>query len=71
MYLKKYLNQTEEIKNKKADVVISENTKGSMTGAVIGAGVGLYVGYSRQYNLLMSGFVGSLIGVFVSKAFNK
>ena len=71
MYFKNYLTQAQGIKKKSSEMIISESTKGAMTAAMVGAGVGLYVGYTREYNLLMSGFIGSLIGVVIAKAFIK
>jgi uncharacterized membrane protein YeaQ/YmgE (transglycosylase-associated protein family) len=40
-----------------------------MVGASVGAMVGLFIGFGRKKSLLMSGFIGSLIGAAVSRAF--
>ena len=69
VYAKKYLNATDEIKNKDTKTILSESTKGVVTGSAIGAGIGLMVGFGRKQNLLLSAFIGSIIGGVVSKVF--
>lgn len=69
MYAKKFLKVVGESKSKDANMVLSESTKGVMVGASIGAMIGLFIGFGRKKNLLMSGFIGALIGGAVSKAF--
>ena len=69
MYFKKYLNQVGEVKKKDTNTILSESTKGVMTGAAIGGGLGVLIGFGRQKNLLLSGFIGSIIGGMVSKVF--
>lgn len=67
----KYLKSIEKTKKKSANAVITETTKGTMTGAAIGAGIGLFIGFGRNKNLLMSGFIGAVIGGAISRAFIK
>ena len=50
-------------------VVLAGVTIGN--GAAIGAGVGLFIGFGRDKNLLMSGFVGAVIGGAISRVFIK
>jgi dihydroxyacetone kinase len=56
-------------KNKSANDIILEQTKGTLRGSGIGLLVGLYLGYSRQYNMFLSGVVGALVGGLVSRVF--
>ena len=69
MYFKKYLNQVGEIKAMDTNKVLNESTKGVMTGAAIGSGIGLMIGFGRKKNLLLSAFIGSVVGGIVSKVF--
>ena len=69
MYFKKYLNQIGEVKNIDTNKVLGESTKGVMTGAAIGSGIGLMIGFGRKKNLLLSAFIGSSIGGLVTKVF--
>ena len=69
MYAKKFLNAVSETKSKDTTSVINDLTKGTMTGAAIGAGVGIYIGFSRHKNILMSGFLGLILGGAISRIF--
>lgn len=69
MYAKKFLNTVNEEKSKSTTTVLNDLTKGTMTGAAIGAGIGLYIGFGRQKNLLMSGFLGAILGGAISRIF--
>lgn len=71
MYAKNYLKAVGATKEKDTNTVISETTKGTMVGAAIGAGIGIFIGFGRQKNLLMSGFVGAIIGGAISRVFIK
>lgn len=71
MYAKKYLKAVGDTKAKDTNTVISETTKGTMVGAAIGAGIGIFIGFGRKKNLLMSGFVGAVIGGAISRVFIK
>jgi len=71
MYVKNYLKSVEGVKAKDTNTVITEATKGTMVGAAIGAGVGIFIGFGRNKNLLMSGFVGAIIGAAISRVFIK
>jgi hypothetical protein len=44
-----------------------KKTKGTVTGGFIGMGVGLLYGYTKQYNLVSSAFIGAIIGGVVSQ----
>lgn len=71
MYAKSYLKAVGDTKKKDTNTVISETTKGTMVGAAIGAGIGIFIGFGRKKNLLMSGFVGAVIGGAISRVFIK
>ncbi len=58
-------------KTKDSSTILNESTKGTMLGASIGAGVGLFIGFSRKQNLLMSAFIGAIIGGGISRVFIK
>lgn len=68
-YAKKYLNAIDDIKAKDTNTILSESTKNVLNGATIGAGAGLLVGFAKKKNLLLSAFVGSIIGGIVSTVF--
>jgi hypothetical protein len=69
MYAKNFLKVIGENKEKDSKTILNESTKGVMIGATIGAGIGLFIGFGRKQNLLLSAFVGSIIGGGVSKLF--
>ena len=69
MYAKSFLNQVGEVKSKDANTVLNETTKGTMVGAAIGAGIGIFIGFGREKSLLMSGFIGAVIGGAISRVF--
>jgi len=69
MYAKDFLNQLGDVKSKDTNTIISETTKGTMVGAGIGAGLGLLIGFSKEKNLLMSGFIGAVIGGALARVF--
>jgi len=68
MYFKKYLNQVGDVKKMDTNKIL-ESTKGVMTGAAIGSGIGLMIGFGRKKNLLLSAFIGSIVGGMVTKVF--
>ena len=71
MYAKQFLKATGEAKKKDTATVLSEATKGTFTGAAIGATIGMFIGFGRGKSLLLSGFIGAAIGGAVSKVFIK
>jgi len=71
MYAKKFLNNIGETKAKDTNTIITDSTKGTMVGASIGAGIGLFIGFGRKQNLLMSAFIGAIIGGAISRIFIK
>jgi uncharacterized protein YqgC (DUF456 family) len=67
MYAKDFLNSVGEVKKKDTNSIISESSKGTMIGASIGAGIGLFIGFAKQKNLLMATFLGAVIGGSISR----
>ena len=51
----------------KSDSMALRKTKGTIVGAFIGMGGGLMIGFSRNYNLVSSAFLGALVGGIVSQ----
>lgn len=62
---KDILDKVKELKSK-SDSIALKKTKGTITGAFIGVGGGLLIGFARGYNLVSSAFVGALLGGVVS-----
>jgi hypothetical protein len=69
MYAKQFLNTVDEVKTKDTNSIISETTKGTMIGAAIGASIGVFIGFGKEKNLVMSGFIGLMIGGAISRIF--
>ena len=71
MYAKQFLSKVKSSKNKPEDEYLFEKNQASMTGMVVGALIGVYVGYTRKYNLLVSTFIGGLVGSVATKILLK
>jgi hypothetical protein len=69
MYYKKFITDVKDIKSKDTNKILTETTKGTLVGAAIGAGFGILIGIGRGKNLLISGFIGSVIGGGISRIF--
>jgi hypothetical protein len=54
-----------------ADTTSSLSKKGVLTASAIGAGLGIAIGYSRKYNLLISAFAGSVLFGLVANYYLK
>ena len=63
---KEILDKVKMLKSK-SDSMALKKTKGTVTGALIGMGGGLLIGFSRGYSLVSSAFVGALLGGIVSQ----
>jgi len=59
------MSRVRELKSKSESFSLKK-TKGTVTGAFIGMAGGLLIGYSRQYNLVSSAFVGAILGGMAS-----
>ena len=62
---KEILDRVKDLKSK-SDSMALKKTKGTITGAFIGVAGGLLIGFTRNYNLISSAFVGALLGGVVS-----
>lgn len=69
MYAKNFINTIKEEKSKDTTTILNDLTKGTMTGAAIGAGIGIYIGFSKNKSLLMTGFLGAILGGAISRIF--
>ena len=67
MYAKHLLNSIGETKKKDSNTIISETTKGIAVGAAVGGGVGLLAGLIKKKNLLLTSFIGAVLGAGVTK----
>jgi len=67
MYFKKFINQIGEAKTKDSNKILADTTK----AAGIGGLVGILVGLTRKKNIVLSAFIGSVIGAAISKATKK
>lgn len=52
-----------------ASEILSGKNQATMSGAMVGAAFGLYVGYAKKQNLLMTAIVGALAGAVVARLF--
>ena len=71
MYAKEFLNTIQNNKKKNANAIIKDYSKNLAVGAFLGGSVGLVIALSKKKNLLMSVFIGSIIGASISKFINK
>jgi uncharacterized membrane protein len=71
MYAKAFLDKVKSSKNKTEDEWLVDKNKASMTGMVVGALLGVYIGYTRKYNLLLSTFIGGVVGSVATKILLK
>lgn len=70
-YGKDLLDKIKSNKGKSNSEIINEQTKGTYTGSAIGLLVGLYIGYSRKWSLLMSAGIGAIIGGLATRILIK
>ena len=68
-FAKDFLEKMKSDKSKDVDEYMREKTKGNVTGTLIGAGIGLLIGYKRKYNIIVSVFIGALAGNLITRAF--
>ena len=55
------LDNVKALKSKSESMEMKKN-KGTVTGSLIGMGLGLVYGLTKQYNLISSAIVGAVIG---------
>lgn len=63
---KDILDKVKQLKSN-SDSMALKKMKGTVSGAMIGMGGGLLIGFTRGYNLVSSAFVGALIGGVISQ----
>ena len=68
---KDFLNKASKNTSQNESELIKDKSKAAVTGLAIGGLVGLYVGYTRKYNILISVFLGGLVGSLVTRALLK
>jgi hypothetical protein len=68
---KDFLDKAKKNKSQSENELLKDKSKAAMTGLAIGGIAGLYVGYTRKYNILISVFLGGLIGSLVTRALLK
>ena len=71
MYAKHFIDSTKGLKKKSTYTAMSESNKGAVVGAMLGAGVGGFIAYSRNKSVLVFACVGAVIGGAISKSFIK
>lgn len=71
IYAKQFLDKVKSSKTKSEDEYLVEKNKASVTGMVIGALLGLYVGYTKKYNLILATFIGGISGSLATKILLK
>jgi uncharacterized membrane protein (Fun14 family) len=62
---KEILDKVKQLKSN-SDSMALKKMKGTVSGAMIGMGGGLLIGFTRGYSLVSSAFVGALIGGVIS-----
>lgn len=68
---KDFLNKASGNKSSNESELLKDKSKASLTGLAIGGLAGLYVGYTRKYNILISVFLGGLVGSLITRALLK
>lgn len=68
---KDFLDKAKKNKSQNENELLKDKSRAAMTGLAIGGIAGLYVGYTRKYNILISVFLGGLIGSLVTRALLK
>lgn len=62
------LNKAASVKNQNLDITFQKNQT-LLTGGLIGAGAGFYIGYAKKTNLLVAGMFGAVVGMIIAGAF--
>ena len=68
---KDFLDKAKKNKSQNENELLKDKSKASMTGLAIGGLAGLYIGYTRKYNILISVFLGGLVGSLLTRALLK
>jgi hypothetical protein len=68
---KDFLDKAKKNKSQNENELLKDKSKAAMTGLAIGGLAGLYFGYTRKYNILISVFLGGLVGSLLTRALLK
>jgi hypothetical protein len=68
---KDFLDKAKKNKSQNENELLKDKSKAAVTGLAIGGLAGLYIGYSRKYNILISVFLGGLLGTLLTRAWIK
>lgn len=67
-YAKDFLSKVRDSKPKSSDDMGFLKSQSNFAGAFVGTTLGIYIGYKRKYNLLLSAFLGGILGAVIAKA---
>jgi len=65
---KDFLDKAKKNKSQNESELLKDKSKAAITGLAIGGIAGLYIGYTRKYNILISVFLGGLVGSLLTRA---
>jgi len=68
---KDFLDKAKKNKSQNESELLKDKSKAAITGLAIGGLAGLYIGYTRKYNILISVFLGGLVGSLITRALLK
>jgi len=71
MYVKQFITNIKNVKKKDTNTILDDSTKGALVGAGIGGGIGLVIGLVKRKNILLSVFIGSIVGAGISRVIKK
>ncbi len=63
------MNNVKSLKHADKDEFVLGQSRGSITGTIIGGGLGLLYAYNRKSNILMGAVIGAVIGGLISNYF--
>lgn len=67
MYGKQLLERLKTESNTDENEYLMEKSRGTVTGTAVGALLGLFIGYKKKQSLVVSAFIGGLIGGLASR----
>ena len=68
---KQIINNVNSVKNGQFTDEKSQKNFATISGAGVGAVIGLYYGYSKNKNLLAFGLLGAVLGAIATRALSK
>lgn len=63
------LDQAASIKGNNALDITYQKNKALLTGGMIGAAGGIYFGWAKKQNMLVTGLMGAIVGMIIAGAF--